>query len=191
MIIESIDLPEYQKILDDPEAELKALAKRIIPWLEDSQYITNHAMYCFVMMAWSQVGRLAEELSISKAMTESSDGSSEHMDNYYKWTYQGKKSAAMICIRAIRESMDALDAVKPKLMSAERELRQCIAEDIRSELVCCDIYQRMEGAYRDATGVTGGHEEGMAAMSRIMRSSDYHDICHYGEWSARIAQSNE
>lgn len=181
MIIERIDLPEYKKILNDPEAELEALAKRIIPWLEDSQHITNHAMYCFVMMAWSQLGRLAEELAISKSMAQDKDPC-QAMRKYYEDTYHGKKSAAMICIRAIRESMDALDAVKPELMSAEKQLRLEIAERIRAELVCCDSADKADALY---------DKENMGPYREFKRSPDYHGICQHAEWAARIAQGNE
>lgn len=49
------------------------------------------------------------------------------------------------------------------------------AERIRDELVCCDIYARLE-ATRDEV-----------AHRAIRRSPEYHAICHYGEWAAQIA----
>jgi transcriptional regulator with XRE-family HTH domain len=52
-----------------------------------------------------------------------------------------------------------------------------VAAKIRAELVCCDIYQRMEAC--DA-----GDDEWMA----LKQSPDYHAICFYGEWAARIAE---
>lgn len=55
-------------------------------------------------------------------------------------------------------------------------MQQQIVEQIRAELVCCDIYQR----FMDA---------GDAAKQRELKAgSDWHDICFYGEWSARIAE---
>lgn len=53
-----------------------------------------------------------------------------------------------------------------------------IAAKIRAELVCCDIYARMEAC--DAAG----DEEWML----LRHSSDYHAICFYGEWAARLAE---
>jgi hypothetical protein len=52
---------------------------------------------------------------------------------------------------------------------------------IRDELVCCDIHQRLEDALDAAGGVTAAYRE-------IHRSHDYHAICHFGEWSARLAE---
>jgi len=54
-----------------------------------------------------------------------------------------------------------------------------IAEKIRAELVCCDIYQRLEDLNEP------GQEQ---AWKKLRHSHDYHDICHYGEWAARIAE---
>jgi len=56
-------------------------------------------------------------------------------------------------------------------------LQQHIAEKIRAELVCCDIYQRMEDANLN-----------QEVWKQLRHSNDYHAICFYGEWSARIAE---
>jgi hypothetical protein len=56
--------------------------------------------------------------------------------------------------------------------------QQAIACKIREQLVCCDIYQRMEDA--------GGDTE---LWRKLRHSNDYHDICFFGEWSARIAET--
>ena len=55
-------------------------------------------------------------------------------------------------------------------------LQQHIAAKIRAELVCCDIYERFDSL--------ASAEEQRA----LRQSSDYHAICFYGEWSARIAE---
>lgn len=68
---------------------------------------------------------------------------------------------------------------KIKLGLATR-LQERVAAKIRAELVCCDIYQRME-ALRPGS-------EGNEEWHKLKRSNEYHDICYYGEWSARIAE---
>lgn len=54
-----------------------------------------------------------------------------------------------------------------------------IAQRIRDELVCCNIYQRiMERPVRERV-----------AFTRVMKQIHaYHDICFWGEASARIAE---
>lgn len=59
-------------------------------------------------------------------------------------------------------------------------LQEKIAAKIRAELVCCDIYQRMEDAY---------DPEDDTAWKTLRHGMDYHDICFFGEWSARIAEA--
>jgi len=54
-----------------------------------------------------------------------------------------------------------------------------IATKIREQLVCCDIYERM------AACPQAGGEEWML----LRHSDDFHDICFYGEWAARIAEA--
>jgi hypothetical protein len=50
------------------------------------------------------------------------------------------------------------------------------AAKIRTELVCCDIFQQMEAVSGD-----------LLAQQRIRESKAYHAICYYGEWAAQIA----
>ena len=52
-----------------------------------------------------------------------------------------------------------------------------MAEKIRAELVCCDIYDRMAVAMGD-----------LEELQRIRESNAYHDICYFGEWAARIVE---
>lgn len=66
-----------------------------------------------------------------------------------------------------------------KVIAEPRTLQERIAWKIRAELVCCDIYQRMEDVY---------NEKDDTAWRALRHSSDYHDICFYGEWSARLAE---
>lgn len=52
-----------------------------------------------------------------------------------------------------------------------------IAAEIRNEMVCCDTYDQLEAA---------GFQ--MADYRELKRESNYHAICHYGEWAARIVE---
>lgn len=56
-------------------------------------------------------------------------------------------------------------------------VQELVAQRIREDMVCCDIYERM-----------GKLEPNGVEWRAVKRSSDYHDICFYGEWSARIAE---
>jgi AcrR family transcriptional regulator len=58
----------------------------------------------------------------------------------------------------------------------DKSLRGRISQRIRQDLVCCDIYQR----FLDAGNAARQHE--------LKQGEDWHDICFYGEWSARIAE---
>lgn len=69
-------------------------------------------------------------------------------------------------------------------MNAEEEkaLRAKIAYDIRAELVCCDMYDTVQKV-----------AEALEANGQVMWNPadhirSYHDICHWGEAAARIAE---
>lgn len=59
-----------------------------------------------------------------------------------------------------------------------------VAEKIRNELVCCDIYERLEMLRKQYGHSSEQHK-------KLKTSSDYHPICFYGEWAARIAERHE
>lgn len=50
-----------------------------------------------------------------------------------------------------------------------------VAYRIRAELVCCNIYERVNDA-RELT------------LEQALESRDWHDLCYWGEASARIAE---
>jgi IS30 family transposase len=52
-----------------------------------------------------------------------------------------------------------------------------IAAEIRRALVCCNIYERLSALVGDTE-----------TWKALRHSNHYHDICFYGEWSARIAE---
>jgi len=82
----------------------------------------------------------------------------------------------------IAEQLDVTQAtvqiwLKRYFDTEQMSTQQRIARKIRDELVCCDIYQRME----DAGGNT-------YEWKKLRWSDEYHDICFFGEWAARIAE---
>ena len=69
-------------------------------------------------------------------------------------------------------------------MSAAEE----IALRIREELVCCDIYERIqrEAEKAERGGTPAGYGVQTAIGHAILRM-EWHEICYWGEASARIA----
>lgn len=64
-------------------------------------------------------------------------------------------------------------------MALDRE-RLLVPQEIRDELVCCDIFERME-LLTEAGNPT-------PEWRALRRSHEYHDLCYFGEWAARIAE---
>lgn len=62
-----------------------------------------------------------------------------------------------------------------------------VAYRIRAELVCCDIYDRIqEQAKRlEQEGHPDGHQ---SAIGRAIIAKDWHDLCYWGEAAAQIAE---
>lgn len=61
-------------------------------------------------------------------------------------------------------------------------MAQEIAQEIRDELVCCDMYelvQRLAETYR---------QRGQTLWEPDKAIRDYHAICHWGECAARVAE---
>lgn len=63
---------------------------------------------------------------------------------------------------------------------------QEIADLIRAEMVCCDIYQRMESVWK-SPGTRGTPQE-REQWRALKKSHEYHDICYFGEWAAQLAE---
>lgn len=81
-----------------------------------------------------------------------------------------------------------------------KETQDAVAERIRAELVCCDIYAIIR---RDAFQIDKSMEPvdltqeapsdptdfGMqGAMARAILRRDWHDVCYWGEAAARLAE---
>ena len=79
-----------------------------------------------------------------------------------------------------REAAQAVGVSQPTihywLGGRDKSLRGRIAQKIREELVCCDIYQRILDAAEPKL------------QQKLRNSNNYHEICFFGEWAARIAE---
>lgn len=56
----------------------------------------------------------------------------------------------------------------------DKETLKAAADAIRKEMVCCDTYDQLAKFFNEAE------------YRAMKRSKNYHAICHYGEWAARI-----
>lgn len=56
------------------------------------------------------------------------------------------------------------------------KIYKIIAQELRNEMVCCDTYDKLAEFF------------GESEYRALKRSSNYHAICHYGEWAARIVE---
>lgn len=65
-----------------------------------------------------------------------------------------------------------------------------IAYRIRAELVCCDIYGvvQAEAAKLKEFDLCGDKKPVANAIGRAVNRGDWHEICYWGEASARIAE---
>lgn len=75
----------------------------------------------------------------------------------------------------------------PILSPGEEQIRNGlkakIAERIRRELVCCDIYDQFQRVSKESSPV-----EGARYMKEHRGEYQNHSICYWGECSARIAE---
>lgn len=70
------------------------------------------------------------------------------------------------------------------------DVRAQVAYRIRAELVCCDIYARMVATISERTwDPINGHD--LTEFLNLKASADYHDICYFGEWAARLVESHD
>lgn len=69
----------------------------------------------------------------------------------------------------------------------EKALRAKIAYDIRAELVCCKVYDWLAPQRAEIDTQKPGWEE---AHSRFVDAMSGHEICYWGEASARIAEED-
>lgn len=62
-----------------------------------------------------------------------------------------------------------------------------VAERIRAELVCCDIYERIQQTVAEMKRRGTSNPE-RAAIANAILHNEWHDLCYWGEASARIAE---
>ena len=189
-----LDIGVYQKILDDPLAEYELLRKRVVSYLQDSVMVTNHTEFHFVMMVWSMLHRLAQEFSMSLGDEQAADAGQVSHDTQMR--YRGKSDGQRVLVaqllKVIRENLDELDSKKPVIMSAEKDWAARKAMEIRAELVCCDIYQRLVDCAKAAHDPDPEvRQVARVAQKELYGSTEYHAICHWGEYAARIVEGKE
>lgn len=96
------------------------------------------------------------------------------------------------CFDRARWMSDAAFIVMHLLPAMTRELviptqqatREAVAREIEAELVCCDLYEQVDG-YLEA------HPEDIEVNYRELArraGADYHSICHWGGYAAAIAR---
>ena len=68
------------------------------------------------------------------------------------------------------------------------DTRKRIAYLIRAELVCCDIYDKINEGLPDDDCYDRIHDRRRLAAHK---DGSWHDICYYGEWSARLAENGD
>lgn len=82
-----------------------------------------------------------------------------------------------------------MPAISTEMFPAVRDdERDKVAYYITAELVCCDIFQRMEAAGRldDSKGVSARDPEG--EWFKLRHGPNYHPMCRYGGWAASLAK---
>lgn len=182
MADEGIDPEEYLKICDDPIAEYEKLAARLLKWQEDSQYTVNWPMFHVVLMMRGSLKDVAEEFRYDEVLAIKYP----HKQDYV-WRFHGTRLAFLAMIRHCREQLDALDARNVAVQTLEMIVRGEVARDIRSELVCCDIYGQIDAIWK----ADPDPDAGRTAMAALMQGPDYHAICHWGGYAARIAERGD
>lgn len=72
-------------------------------------------------------------------------------------------------------------------MSEKTETQDAVAYRIRAELVCCDIYDTVQkwATEFESRGVPNALQ---VAMDNARVARRWHDLCYWGEASARIAE---
>jgi len=76
-------------------------------------------------------------------------------------------------------------------MSTDGSIQDQIAHRIRAELVCCDIYECVQASAAGlmATDKELAHQDAYAnAIGKALLRGTWHELCYWGEASARIAE---
>lgn len=78
------------------------------------------------------------------------------------------------------------EAISRMVLETAARVRAESAELIRGELVCCDIFHRMEALTPEWDEDPESRD--WSAWQELKASHDYHDLCFFGEWSAVIVE---
>jgi hypothetical protein len=95
--------------------------------------------------------------------------------------------------RAAKGMAQPLSHITTKIESAPiHDTRKRIAHLIRAELVCCDIYEKINGGlFDDKTKHADDAREYSFRLYLARKNQTWHSICYYGEWSAQLAESGD
>lgn len=87
----------------------------------------------------------------------------------------------------LKPDFDMLDqALKTMVLEVAAKQRAESAELIRGELVCCNIFHRMEAVVPPWNADPQLRD--WSEWKKLKASHDYHDLCFFGEWSAVIVE---
>lgn len=164
----TIELEVWKKIVDDPRAEVLALFKRRELTFAD---IRDDPLSWHMQAALWGILRCLDEAFSAYEYDQEEPGGSE----YSHWAALANRTFSLGLLRAIREHADEMTAVLAARKSRDQMLRDQIAEQIRAELVCCDIYKRMNAQHKPGYPCHDGN---------------YHETCYWGEAGAQIAEGN-
>lgn len=108
-------------------------------------------------------------------------GGGPKMDRATRWKLAQQAKQMADAGMGQREIAARFGVSQPTISTWLRKLsspgpQQRVADLIRADMVCCDIYQRSIDADDDMT------------RRQLRASNDWHDICYYGEWAARLAE---
>jgi len=86
--------------------------------------------------------------------------------------------------------------MQPAIDVVVADTRKRIAYLIRAELVCCDIYEKVTTPFnsvedKDREGYKAAQAEYRRLVAVAVGRNEWHQICYYGEWSARLAETGD
>ena len=170
----TIELEVWQKIIDNPKAEVEALFQR--PELRFADIHDDPLSWHMQAALWGILRELYGAFSRYE-FDQEKPGNCE----YFHWEAVANRTFGLGLLRAIREHADEMTPILEARKSWDQMLRNQIAEHIRAELVCpCGSAQRVQEGYSTPGGA--------ATERRIKQDPDYPPACHYAEWSAQIAE---
>lgn len=166
-----IELAEWNRIVENPREEVSNLFRRKELYFADIH--TDPLSWHMQASLWG-ILRVLDDVFSRWQFEE--EHPSDHESS--RWMALGARTEALGMLRAIREHADEMTVLLASRKTRDQMLQDQIAHRIRAELVCCDSAQKADGL----------HESDRVAYREFLRSPDYHPMCHYGEWAARLAE---